>query len=119
MLKQMIVLGRDGPLELSVGQRVCVPHNLRKLQGQSVADIAQIADQFTDGQDGVYVCHETSYGTMTIVIREQYEIDGTSVGKVRAVWRGNSGSKQTERNGLPVYHRFSSDDISCTPYTTS
>ena len=108
MLKQMTVTGREGPLQLSVGDRVCVPYNLRRLGSQTVDDIARIADQFTGGEDGVHICYGTAYGTMTIVIRDRYEVggeDGATVGKVRAVWRGDSGSKQTERRGLPVYRR--------------
>ena len=106
MLKKMTVEGLDGPLHLSVGERVCVPHNLRRLGSQTVDDIARIADQFTGGEDGVHVCYGTPYGTMSVVIRDRYEVDGATVGKVRAVWKGDSGSKQTQRSGLPVYKRF-------------
>ncbi len=104
MTRQLTVEGREGPFQLSVGERVCVPHNLRQLRG-SVDDIVRIADQFTSGQDGIHVCYGTPYGTMTVVVRGQHEIDGAQYGKVRAVWSGDSGSKQQMRSGLPVYDR--------------
>lgn len=106
MTRQITVEGSSGPLELSIGEKVCVPHNIKTLGGQSVFDLACIADQFTNGQEGVHVCYGTPYGTVTIVVRGQYDVQGELFGQVRAVWRGDSGSKQQIRGELPVYKRF-------------
>lgn len=116
MTKQLTVDGRDGPLKISVGDRVCVPHNIRRLGGGSVDDIARIADQFTQGEEGVHVCYGTPFGTMTIVVRGQFEVGEDRYSMVRTVWKGDSGSKQTERRGLPVYERSFVDDASVMPY---
>ena len=116
MTRQLIVEGREGPLELSVGERVCVPHNIRKLGGPSVADVARIADQFTEGAEGVHVCYGTPYGTLTIVVRGEFEVGQERYGMVRTVWKGDSGSKQKQRGGLPVYTRSFVDESSVLPY---
>ncbi len=116
MPKQITVDGREGPLGLSLGERVCVPHNIRGIRNGSITDIARIADQFTEGREGVHVCYGTSHGTLTIVVRGQYEIGEEHYAKVRAVWHGDSGSKQNQRGGLPVYRKSLSDDSPTFPY---
>ncbi len=70
--------------------------------GLDLDKIVGLADKVSEGKEGVHIGHALGIGTVTIVVRGLYEHAGQSYGMVRTVWKGDAGSKQNIRNGLPV-----------------
>jgi len=89
--------------------------------------IIEIADNITNGKEGIHVFVTRNDSLRTIVIRDFVEKDGKMYGIIRTMWDGDEGAGAgNERTGLPIIKHyndpkpspFSCKHIGIIPYIT-